>query len=118
MVFLRGSALPPADASRRLRFLAALPSPSERNGLILIKWNTSMNNTHPLETALPVGLLLLIAGVCLLCHQAMTLRTLKRGRVRAGFSFRTLSFRSIYPAAIVIAIGIVLLGLSSFGTGY
>ena len=93
-------------------------APSERNGLILIKWNTSMNNTHPLETALPVGLLLLIAGVCLLCHQAMTLRTLKRGRVRAGFSFRTLSFRSTYPAAIVIAIGIVLLGLGSFGTGY
>ena len=76
-----------------------------------------MPEAHLSEAALPVGLLLLIAGLCLLFHQAITLRTFKRGRIRAEFSFRGLSIRSLYPAAIVIAIGFILLGVGSFGVG-
>jgi ribosomal protein S26 len=61
------------------------------------------------------GLLLLIAGVSLFVHQAIAVRRLKRGRIHAEFNLRNVSIRSIYCVAIVIAIGIILVGIGAFG---
>jgi len=64
-------------------------------------------------STLPVGLLLLIAGVSLFFHQAIIIRRLKRGRIHAQFNLRNVSIQSIYCAAIVIAIGIILVGIGT-----
>jgi hypothetical protein len=77
-----------------------------------------MQEFHLSDASLPVGGVVLIAGITLLFHQAIRIRRLKRGKIHVEFSFRMLSVRSLYPAAIMIATGVLLLGMRLFPSGH
>jgi hypothetical protein len=63
------------------------------------------------------GCALLIAGIVQIFNQAINTRQAKMGAVRAKFDFKRLSFQSIYPGIVLLAIGALLLILSSFAVG-
>ena len=55
--------------------------------------------------------MLVIAGIVQILLQAISLRQEKRGRIQIELGFRCWSLRSIYPGAILILTGALLLGI-------
>jgi hypothetical protein len=65
---------------------------------------------------LGTGCVLIIAGIVQIFNQAINTRQAKMGTMRAEFDFKRLSFQSIYPGIVLLAIGALLL-VSSFAGG-
>jgi hypothetical protein len=63
------------------------------------------------------GCALIIVGIVQIFIQAINTRQTKRGATRAEFDLKRLSFQSIYPGIVLLAIGALVLSVSSFGAG-
>jgi len=77
-----------------------------------------MQEFHLSDPSVPIGGVVLIAGISLLFHQAISIRRLKRGKIHAEFNLRALSVRSVYPAVVMIVAGVLLLAVGSFANGH
>jgi hypothetical protein len=60
---------------------------------------------------IPTASMLVIAGIMQIFLQAISLRQEKRGRIQMELRFHRWSLRSIYPGAIMILTGALLLGI-------
>jgi hypothetical protein len=73
-----------------------------------------MHEVHLSNLIIGSGLLSLLAGMLQLFCQALDVRRTKRGRVCAELNLRKWSIRSISLAAIMIAMGALLVGGGHF----
>ena len=76
-----------------------------------------MHEIHEMHLSLLVmgaGFVFIIAGTILTLHQTINTRRGRRGRIHTELSLRKWSFQSIFLAAVITAIGGLLLGGSHF----
>jgi hypothetical protein len=71
-------------------------------------------NLHVIGT----GWVFIIAGIVQVFHQAINPHKERRGAKRAELDFSRLSFRSIFPGIVLIAIGVLLLSISSLAADH
>lgn len=73
-----------------------------------------MQDLHLSNAIIAIAGVLLIAGVAQLFHEAISLRRGKGGRIQTKLDLRTLSIKSTRVAAVMIAIGVLLIAAGPF----
>jgi hypothetical protein len=66
------------------------------------------------HTVTGIGAILVIAGIMQLFHRSLNIGRDKRGQIYPRLSLQGWSLRSIYPGALMITAGVLLLGTGAF----
>jgi hypothetical protein len=64
-----------------------------------------MHDVHLSNLIMGTGFVFITAGLLLLFHHTFSIRRGKRGRIHAVFNLERWSFRSIFPAVVMITLG-------------